>query len=246
MTKPHALRPSIIAIRNSLVFRFNHFLVCCYLVALLLTLRPDGTAAGAVVSNLGNTADGTSEVHDLAAPRPGSPTNRSNSSIANSFTTGSTMLTLESVTLFMANANASLDNGGFGLGLYSDLGGQPDVFPLFVSFTGSSHPATSGNYTYTASAFSLDPNTTYWLVARVSSGPPDTAYEWGATSDLSQASNSGWSIGTTAIQNLDVGFGWIPDTSTAQLFSVQVVPEPSAALLVIGSGAGLLVWRKRS
>ena len=41
---------------------------------------------------------------------------------------------------------------------------------------GEDNPLTAGNYTYTASGLTLDPNTTYWIVASVTSGPG--SYSW--------------------------------------------------------------------
>lgn len=209
------------------------------LLLLVFANTPHGAVAATSVSNLGNIADGTYNVFDQD-----NFGNRFGRDVANSFTTGSTALTLESVTLFMGNALAN--NGGFSLALYSNAGSLPDT-NLGVIFTGTSNPA-NGNYTYTSDAFTLDPATTYWVVASVTHTAPDKSYAWRTSSDLSQTGDPGWSIGTSAVRIVNNGApaGWTTDTNNAQVFSVQVVPEPSTALFLLGGLGGLLFRRRRS
>lgn len=227
MTTPHSRTPSLALVISALVMG-------------LLLFRPDGAAGATSVTNLSNIADGTYNIFDNDAGFG----NRSGRDVANSFTTGAATLNLDSVTLFMANSAA--DNGGFSLALYSDAGALPGT-DLGVTFSGLTNPGTSGLYSYTASTFVLSPSTTYWLVASVVHASPDKTYAWRTSSDLTQTGDAGWSIGTTALRNVNNGVpaAWTTDPSNAQIFSVQTVPEPISALLLAVGGAGLLVRRRR-
>lgn len=70
--------------------------------------------------------------------------------------------------------------GRFFLGIYS--GETAPVAPVPNGIlTGNTNPVAAGNYTYTANGVTLDPDTTYWLVAGVSSGAGIYRWSFAAT-----------------------------------------------------------------
>jgi len=70
----------------------------------------------------------------------------------------------DQITVTMRMGDADVPNGGFQLELWSDAGNKPGA-PL-MTLSGSSQPATAGDYTYTGTQL-LIANTGYWVVAGV-------------------------------------------------------------------------------
>jgi hypothetical protein len=85
--------------------------------------------------------------------------------IAQSFVTNDQAWTLTSATLFFKTYNPS---GNLFVDLYSNATDVPGS--SLGTLSGSANPESEGQYTYTSTGISLDPSTTYWLVAGVSSG----------------------------------------------------------------------------
>jgi hypothetical protein len=85
--------------------------------------------------------------------------------IAQSFVTNDQAWTLTSATLFFKAYNPS---GNLFVNLYSNATDVPGS--SLGTLSGSANPESEGQYTYTSTGISLDPSTTYWLVAGVSSG----------------------------------------------------------------------------
>lgn len=213
----------------------------CAALLLMLAAAPREAAAATVVSNLGNSTDALYGV--IFSSGIGLGFER-----ANAFTTGSTAMILDSVTLDM---DVAYDNGGgFKVSLYSTITGLPGT-DLGVTFTGDTTPDTAGLYTYTASAFTLAASTTYWLVASVPQLAPDKDYAWNVTNDLSQTGDPGWSIDANASRFFLSGVpgSWSSNASEALKFSVQAsaaaAPEPSRALLLMGGVLGVALRRRR-
>ena len=90
--------------------------------------------------------------------------------------------------------------------------------PVWLTLSGSANPATAGNYAYTGS-YLLAANTTYYIVAGVSSGTG--AYEW-ASHDSEDAATIGYS------DSFDGGATWNSDNTppgtvfTDATFNMQV------------------------
>lgn len=155
--------------------------------------------------------------------------------LALSFPTGSQAYTLDSVTLYLARL------GGSSLSLLLNL--CEDVFEggvhrpgdsLGALTTANSIPTFGGNISFTAAALSLQPNTTYWILA----GPSllqSSIFFWyegsSASTYLSSTGNSGaWSP-----------WSEVPDASLSIVVHATPVPEPAtwgviAALLAAVAG----------
>ncbi len=107
------------------------------------------------------------------------------------------------------------------VGLYNDsngtLGSQIIIFTN-PSFT----PDFTDNYIFTLSTPQLLlPNTTYWLVARISSSGSGL-YRWALTNSNSQSGHSSWSIGDSVLFSNNQSLSWtdFPDFTAAQ-FSIN-------------------------
>ena len=170
--------------------------------------------------------------------------------VASSFVTDNQAWTLTSATLpFGPAANTS---GNLFVDLYSNATNSPGS--SLGTLSGSDNPASAGPYTYTSNGISLDPSTTYWLVAGVSSG--NGAYTWGYSNTY--ASTGVWSMPSTNTYatSSNGGLSWSVQSLTPQRFSIEAtatapssVPEidpnslGSVLALVLGS-LGLLERRR--
>jgi len=158
---------------------------------------------------------------------------------------------LDGVTIKMDTASAT--PGNFFVAIFSSAGDRPGT--LLETLSGSSNPAAAGNYSYTSTGLSLAPNTSYWVVAGVSSGGSGgTGYNW-VVSDETFSYSGPWVIPTTDTHITSApagGTDWnnFINDGYPRHFSVSataVVPEPSVCVLVgFGAAALLLRLRKRA
>jgi hypothetical protein len=150
---------------------------------------------------------------------------------AQSFTVGSgSDYSLTSVILRMA---APLDtSGNFFVAIYDAAGAGGVPRNNMGTLIGSANPATAGDYTYTGS-LSLSANTTYYVVAGVSSG--GGIYTWGYEAPLSIETGS--TMGYD--RSMDQGVSWTPLSLTyahnMQVNGLSAVPEPGqcAAMMIM-------------
>lgn len=197
-----------------------------------------GTGRAAVVlSNTGQAVsdvDTVSEDHWLAAP----------------FQTGANPsgYLFNSVTISLRGGSGMINNGGFSVAVWSNSSGVPGAVISGGSLSGVSDPSSTGLFSYTASAATLSPSTTYWVVASVPSGP-GSVYQWTYAGSLAQNfSEPGWSIdGQFAYRT---GSIWIAQDSLEAPFMMSIeataVPEPAEFASIAGI-AGMLVagWMRR-
>jgi hypothetical protein len=126
--------------------------------------------------------------------------------LRSSFTTGSSSYgyTLDSVTLRFRQDIASPN---LFVRLYSDNAGS--LGNLITSFTNpSSITTTNNNNTFTLTTpQTLAANTTYWLVAGISSSNSGQ-YSWRATNSVNQTGEPNWSIGDSALFSGNQGGTW--------------------------------------
>lgn len=217
----------------------NHLLVTLALASVLFPVLPSNAAL--VLSTYGNTN----------APASAFVTSRY--SQANSFTTSANPggWQLNSVTINIASVVNT--NGNFSLSIYDTVFGKPGSELAVLS--GSSNP-TVGNNTYTASGFSADSSTTYWLVAKVSSG--SGWYNWTYNNGVSFTTSGDWSVSPSSTSvSADSGVWGGAFSGYPFIFSIDAtagsgpgpapIPEPGtwAAAILLAGGAAFARWRKR-
>jgi hypothetical protein len=152
---------------------------------------------------------------------PGATAVRTNSWLRSSFTTGSHSYgyTLNSVTLRFAQITSATPPDQLIVEIYKDNAGA--LGDLITSFTNPGSISFISNYIFTLTTpQTLAANTTFWLVARVSSGSEE--YSWLRTDSTAQTGVAGWSIGDTSLFSDDQGFSWnIINEFNAFQFSVD-------------------------
>jgi hypothetical protein len=141
--------------------------------------------------------------------------------VRSSFTTGSVSYgyTLNSVTLRFAQITSATPPDQLIVEIYKDNAGA--LGDLITSFTNPGSISFISNYIFTLTTpQTLAANTTFWLVARVSSGSEE--YSWLRTDSTAQTGVAGWSIGDTSLFSDDQGFSWnIINEFNAFQFSVD-------------------------
>lgn len=201
--------------------------------------------ASVVLSNIGQPVNGLDQVtgptptdgHWLAAP----------------FQTGSSAASyaLNSVTLALESGGATVASGGFTVSIFGNNSGVPGSMISGGALSGSVNPSTTGAFTYTASDATLAPSTTYWVVARVATGP-GSVYQWRYAADTTQEANApGWTIDGFYAYRSNGAVDWFAD-NLSQPFMMAIdaspVPEPSEYASVAGVGvlvaAGFLRRRR--
>ena len=204
-------------------------------LALLLSLSLGQQAsANTLVSNLPGTTTSGFE-----------PSVKPDQWVGSSFKTGSASYgyTLDSVTLLFQQMNL---NTNLFVRLYSDNSGS--ISSLITSFTNPGSITTNAaNNTFTLTTpQTLAANTTYWLVAGISSGSGE--YRWRSTTSPDQTGFTGWSIGDNSLYTSDQGGIWNSFTPfKAFQFSVNGtenspptpptnIPEPGSAVALLGLG----------
>jgi hypothetical protein len=203
--------------------------ICC------LAIASSMASAGIVVSNLDQPFEINAGLQDVQFWAQRFVTDNSASNFR-----------LDSVTLSLLPVESL---GNFYVAIYSDSG-EPRPLAELGTFSGDTNPQTTGLYTYDDFTGGwLSPNTSYWLVAGVSSGA--ATYLWKGT-DAGSFTGT-WSIPGTGSTSKGDGLGpsWgTPGDSQALLMSVSAtaVPEVKDWGLAGGFLAALatLVRRKRT
>jgi hypothetical protein len=216
----------------------------------LLAKMGGGSLALFLSLSLGQQASATTLVSNLPTTTTSLPdggTVSSNIWGGSSFTTGSGSYgyTLNSVTLRFAQITSATPPDQLIVEIYKDNAGA--LGDLITSFTNPGSISFISNYIFTLTTpQTLAANTTFWLVARVSSGSEE--YSWLRTDSTAQTGVAGWSIGDTSLFSDDQGFSWnIINEFNAFQFSVDGtvntspppptnIPEPGSVVALLGLG----------
>jgi hypothetical protein len=121
--------------------------------------------AGVVLSNLLQPVIGVDQVTG--------PTPSGGHWLAAAFQTGSSAAgyTLNSVALAIESGSGTVASGGFTVSIFGNNFGVPGSAIAGGVLTGEANPIPTGTFIYYPSAATLAPSTTYWVVARVATGP---------------------------------------------------------------------------
>lgn len=120
--------------------------------------------------------------------------------MGSSFTTGNNLVILTSVTLRLGQFTL----GSLFVKLYSNFTGFPEY-----EINSFNVPSISGTNTYDftlTNPYILTANTTYWLVAGISSG--SGGYAWAFANSGDQIGELDWLIGDTAVFSSNQGVTW--------------------------------------
>jgi hypothetical protein len=151
------------------------------------------------------------------------------------FSTDGFGYTLDSVTIQIGSvSNAS---GNFFAAIYNSNGTA-----LLETLSGTSNPSASTQATFLSSGLTLSANTTYAVLAGVTSGPG--VYSWDSTST---SGNTGpWAIPFGYMFTFDQGASY-GGAGAALKFSVTAtaIPEPSVCSMLFGAAALGWVARRR-
>ncbi|GCL59525.1 choice-of-anchor R domain-containing protein [Microcystis aeruginosa] len=216
----------------------------------ILAKMGGGSLALLLSLGLGQQASATTLVSNLP-PITSDPTTGSditfNQWVRSSFKTGSISYgyTLNSVTLLFRELTA---NNSLFVRLHRDDAG--DTGALITTFNNPSPiTSTAANNNFSApTPQTLAADTTYWLVAGISSNVSGGQYRWARTNSVDQGGELGWSIGDSSLFSINQGGTWSVDPAfKAFQFSVNGtvntpptpptnIPEPGSAVALLGLG----------
>lgn len=132
---------------------------------------------------------------------------------AQGFTTDGFSYNLTSVSIEIVGVDD--DSGNFTLSIFNDIGGYPGSILPNGLLSGSGNPSI-GEHTYTSTGvISLSPNSTYWVVANINSGPG--VYTPSFTDFTSQI--GAWSIldNEAYLSSGDPAAGWDDDDGVMRM-----------------------------
>jgi len=189
-------RSLLIWVRSTVprIVRTSFYLVIAGVVA---SYAASATAAE-VVSNLSQPSDSTYTA-DYEGPE------------AEAFTTDGAAYFLQSVTVDVDSVEDS--SGNFTLRIFTDDGGLPGTMVPNGLLSGPGNPSTGLNTYSAAGTINLYPNTTYWVVAQVSSG--SGAYALSFTDSTSQTGS--WTIEDWEAYSSDYGSTWDTDSGVMRM-----------------------------
>ena len=200
-------------------------------VAALICFCGLGIAQGQTVfwSNLDTTTSrGTQDAPSFI--------NRKLTDVAQSFTTGDTATTLDSITISLN----SISGAGFSLGLSLYTNGSSRPGTLIETLSSSAAPAIGNNVFESGSSTLLEANTTYWWVASASGGVSGTTSSLNMASAASGEALDGWFIGGASVSgsyNPNSGWGsWSGYVGDVLKFEIVAtpVPEPATTAALVG------------
>lgn len=197
-----------------------------------VTVSSLNARAEIVFGNLG--ASGTAALSDTTTDF--GPSATSTLALAQGFTTGTSNLTVQSITLGLFGAT-SPNTVSRTVSLYSSVANAPSV-SLFTS--SAVDVGEQNKYTFNFTGAVLSPNTSYWIV-------PEQGSSWYLNFDETQPTglnSSGYSYLGTRRQTISNPGTWA-NSSLPYSVSVEAVPEPSS-IVMAGLGAGGLAMLERN
>lgn len=195
-------------------------LVLLLVVAVTTLFTAFSVTAAEVVSNLSQSSDDT-YIADYEGPE------------AQGFTTDNATYQLDSVTIDVVAVEDS--SGNLTLRIFSDNSGLPGSMVPNGLLSGPGNPSPGLN-TYTASGITLQPNTTYWIVAQVSSG--SGAYVLSFTDSTSETGV--WTLLDYEAYSSDYGASWDQDEGVMRV-SISADTDSAAIPTLDRWGAFLLL-----
>ena len=130
----------------------------------------------------------------------------------------------EITTLTLRMTAGSNGGGQFSVAIFSGETAPATLVPN-GRLVGEANPLAAGDYTYTASGLTLDPNTTYWIVASVASGAG--SYRW-AIAAASTYQVADWSKVERFGLSTNQAASWNVQSSTSPYFFAISSTEASA------------------
>jgi hypothetical protein len=213
-------------------------------VALLAPQIATAQGTTTFLSNLGQTPTGSNPVG-------------SDSWLAAGFFTGNNAegYVLNSIQLGMADDSGN--PSGFTVMVYAQSSSPSAVLPgsSLGTLIGSTDPANSGTYTYTApSDLSLSPNTPYFIVITAGTTVANGAFEWSFTSTFSYQPADSWAASVTysSINGSQSSWGRLGSNPNYDysLFALNATPAPEPGVIGLFALGGLLVgfqrWKTRA
>ncbi len=188
----------------------------------LFTLHVSGAAT--MVSNLGQTDSTLFTVEG-------------SSWLAQRFVTDNSAPSFDLVSVVLQMGAPANTGSSITVALRESTGNQPGDF--IQNLSGPTTPG-AGDQTFTPSLpLTLNPNTSYWIVAEVLAGTG--SYSWVTTPTTS--ATGPWSISATDTKSYSTNFGtsWTNQDGHPYKFSVNAVPEPTGVTLLLLAAGGAFI-----
>ncbi|MFZ0638819.1 MAG: PEP-CTERM sorting domain-containing protein [Candidatus Acidiferrales bacterium] len=197
-----------------------------FLIVLCLLIVPSGLRASTVYNNLGSTSDGSDPISSFGP-------------LADSFATGSSNFSFDSLTVLL-DVSSTDSSGSVTASLLSNNSGAPGSSLLVLGTVSDLSLSTSlTDYTFSFSTYTLLADTTYWI--QLSSSNGSVAY-WAWSLDQSAQGVAG-----QFFSNED---GVFPNTDGPYQMEVggtgtSATPEPSSLFLAFTGLLGLAPLRRK-
>jgi len=150
---------------------------------------------------------------------------------------------LDSVNLSVGSATSGMSADGY---LCLDNAGRPGA--IAVSLGSIPVPQSFGGVTFTPNAaFTLEPDTKYWVVLSHPVGSGDLQWTQTLSNTSDFGSNPAAAIQSGSLMSSNSGVSWFTPSSGTFRFAVSAspVPEPATAILLALIASATLVRRRR-
>lgn len=204
---------------------------------LALAALAEASAATSVILVDNFHAEGTDAAAELVHP---------SSFFATAFTTGTSPAIIQTVAVKFYNGDSTAHN--LVAHLYSDAGGLPGG--LLASSAQASVPnGALSEGVFDFGAVGIDSLSTYWLVYHLVEATSAEAVYGPFTSEDTEVSDYGWTIGWDSAYSLNGGASWTLDTTDLSHLRISgvlgTIPEPASFTAIAGFVAGAATLRRR-